>query len=129
MKTLNHPLKLSQTFQPRKASAGIHRIATKLWAALVSKIPVGYEDKTGFHYGTQASPRRSPAMARSAKPAATTSGTQSGARKVNRPKRQYHKHVNPMKMSPSAGLMGFSLPLLPLNLNETPLEGFRNQPT
>jgi len=27
------------------------RIAAKLYSAIESRIPVGYEDETGFHYG------------------------------------------------------------------------------
>ena len=27
------------------------RIITKVWEAITSRMPVGYEDETGFHYG------------------------------------------------------------------------------
>jgi len=30
------------------------RIMTKLYNAIESRIPVGYEDETGFHYGVKA---------------------------------------------------------------------------
>jgi hypothetical protein len=127
MKTFNHPLKLSRIFLPRKVFTGIHRIATKFLVALISKIPVGYEDETGFHYGIQMPSRRSPKLSRSPKPVSTSTGTHSGARKVNRPKRQYHKHVSPLMKNLNTELAGFSVPLLPVNLNDAVIKEVQNQ--
>ena len=36
----------------KQHSAGfLGRIVAKLWAAIISPVPVGFEDETGFHYG------------------------------------------------------------------------------
>ena len=33
------------------------RIASKIWGAIASRVPVGYEDETGFHHGTAEVPQ------------------------------------------------------------------------
>jgi hypothetical protein len=37
----------------RKHHRGLGQIAARLWDAVSVRIPVGYEDETGFHYGDQ----------------------------------------------------------------------------
>jgi len=28
-------------------------MAVRLWAGIVARVPIGYQDETGFHYGTK----------------------------------------------------------------------------
>jgi hypothetical protein len=35
----------------RRGAGFLVRIITKVWEAITSRVPVGYEDETGFHYG------------------------------------------------------------------------------
>ena len=35
----------------RRGARFLIRIITKVWEAITSRMPVGYEDETGFHYG------------------------------------------------------------------------------
>jgi len=35
----------------RRGARFLVRIITKVWEAITSRMPVGYEDETGFHYG------------------------------------------------------------------------------
>lgn len=125
MKTFNHPLKWSLATWPGTVSSGVHRIAIKLWLAFVAKIPVGYQDETGFHLGTQVPPRRSPPLSGSLKTAAATSVPPARVRKMKRPKKDNHKHASPLAMSPGTDLAGFSVPLLPVNLNDAALQDIR----
>jgi hypothetical protein len=120
MKTFNLSLKWSLASWPGTVSSGVQHIAIKLWLAFVAKIPVGYQDETGFHHGTQVPPRRSPPLSGSLKTAA--SSLPNRARKVKRPKKDYQRHASPLAMSPGTGLAGFSVPPLAVALNDTALQ-------
>jgi len=70
MKTMAIPspalyqLPLIETPRPAtKSDAGklpanfLVRIVAKIWETIASRVPVGYEDETGFHYGTAEVPQ------------------------------------------------------------------------
>ena len=45
------PAKGGDITMEHRPTGFLARLVAKVWAALSSQVPVGYEDATGFHYG------------------------------------------------------------------------------
>ena len=43
----------SQTSANEVRPSGSSGIINRLWAGIIARIPLGYEDETGFHYGKE----------------------------------------------------------------------------
>ena len=56
------------------------RIITKMCEAIISRVPVGYEDETGFHYGLAEARLIPIRTGRRAKPVLSAAGSDAGAR-------------------------------------------------
>jgi hypothetical protein len=49
--TVARPFESNSIELERRGARFLVRIITKVWEAITDRMPVGYEDETGFHYG------------------------------------------------------------------------------